>query len=335
MFERFTERARKVMALANREAQRLGCEYIGTEHMLLGLLIEGEGVGANVLKSLGVDLKAAREKVEALSKAKGEKTERNRLPVTPRAKKATEYAIQEARRIGHNYIGTEHLLLGLLRSDEGLAAAVLRELGVNLDAARQAVLKLVNAGREEARQLEVERLNEELSEPGLHVNVEIKARCSDLDRARAALKEMSADFLGTDHQTDTYFRVPRGRLKIREGTIENSLIHYDRPDLPGPKEAMVHLCPLSQSEVVKDTLARALGVLVTVRKSREIYYANNVKIHVDAVDGLGAFVEIEAHGRSDEANVASLRKQCEAVMERFGIGEADLIDRGYSDMLLG
>jgi len=146
MFERFTERARKVMALANQEAQRFNHEYIGTEHILLGLLKEGSGVGPNVLKNLGVDLHKVRMEVEKRVKPGPEMVTMGRLPQTPRAKKVLEYAMEEARNLNHNYIGTEHLLLGLLREENGVAAQVLTGLGLKLDEVREEVLKLLGAG---------------------------------------------------------------------------------------------------------------------------------------------------------------------------------------------
>ncbi|MEQ8318185.1 MAG: ATP-dependent Clp protease ATP-binding subunit [Phycisphaerales bacterium] len=148
MFERFTDRARKVMGLANQEAQRLNHEYIGTEHILLGLVKEGSGVGANVLKNLDVDLRKVRLEVEKLVKAGPEMVTMGKLPQTPRAKKVIEYAIEEARSLNHNYVGTEHLLLGLLREQDGVAAQVLRNLGLKLDEVREEVLNLLGASGE-------------------------------------------------------------------------------------------------------------------------------------------------------------------------------------------
>ncbi|MCZ6655139.1 MAG: AAA family ATPase, partial [Planctomycetota bacterium] len=146
MFERFTDRARKVMALANQEAQRFNHEYIGTEHVLLGLVKEGSGVGANVLKNLDVDLRKVRLEVEKLVKSGPEMVTMGKLPQTPRAKKVIEYAIEEARNLNHNYVGTEHLLLGLLREQDGVAAQVLMNLGLKLDEVREEVLNLLGAG---------------------------------------------------------------------------------------------------------------------------------------------------------------------------------------------
>ncbi|MBM4108511.1 MAG: ATP-dependent Clp protease ATP-binding subunit [Phycisphaerae bacterium] len=148
MFERFTDRARKVMALANQEAQRLNHEYIGTEHILLGLVKEGSGVGANVLKNLDVDLRKVRLEVEKLVKPGPEMVTMGKLPQTPRAKKVIEYAIEEARNLNHNYVGTEHLLLGLLREHDGVAAQVLMNLGLKLEDVREEVLNLLGAGTE-------------------------------------------------------------------------------------------------------------------------------------------------------------------------------------------
>jgi ATP-dependent Clp protease ATP-binding subunit ClpC len=148
MFERFTDRARKVMALANQEAQRFNHEYIGTEHILLGLVKEGSGVGANVLKNLDVDLRKVRLEVEKLVKAGPEMVTMGKLPQTPRAKKVIEYAIEEARNLNHNYVGTEHLLLGLLREHDGVAAQVLRNLNLKLEEVREEVLNLLGASGE-------------------------------------------------------------------------------------------------------------------------------------------------------------------------------------------
>ncbi|MEY3024897.1 MAG: hypothetical protein RJA16_1723 [Planctomycetota bacterium] len=152
MFERLTDRARKVMALANQEAQRFNHEYIGTEHILLGLVKEGSGVGANVLKNLGIDLRKVRLEVEKLVKSGPEMVTMGKLPQTPRAKKVIEYAIEEARNLNHNYVGTEHLLLGLLREHDGVAAQVLLNLGLKLEEVREEVLNLLGAGVENEEQ---------------------------------------------------------------------------------------------------------------------------------------------------------------------------------------
>jgi len=148
MFERFTDRARKVMQLANQEAQRFNHEYIGTEHILLGLIKEGSGVAANVLKNLEIDLRKIRQEVEKLVQSGPDMVTMGKLPQTPRAKKVIEYSMEEARNLGHNYVGTEHILLGLLREQEGVAAQVLMNLGLKLEEVREEVLNLLGHGME-------------------------------------------------------------------------------------------------------------------------------------------------------------------------------------------
>ncbi len=148
MYERFTDRARKVMQLANQEAQRFNHEYIGTEHVLLGLIKEGSGVAANVLKNLDVDLRKIRLEVEKLVQSGPDMVTMGRLPQTPRAKKVIEYSMEEARNLNHNYVGTEHILLGLLREQEGVAAQVLMNLGLKLEEVRDEVLNLLGHGLE-------------------------------------------------------------------------------------------------------------------------------------------------------------------------------------------
>ncbi len=150
MYERFTDRARKVMQLANQEAQRFNHEYIGTEHILLGLVKEGSGVAANVLKHLDVDLRKIRLEVEKVVQSGPDMVTMGKLPQTPRAKKVIEYAMEEARNLNHNYVGTEHLLLGLIREQEGVAAQVLMNLGLKLEDVREEVLNLLGHGTEGA-----------------------------------------------------------------------------------------------------------------------------------------------------------------------------------------
>ncbi len=154
MYERFTDRARKVMQLANQEAQRFNHEYIGTEHVLLGLVKEGSGVAANVLKRLDVDLRKIRLEVEKIVQSGPDMVTMGKLPQTPRAKKVIEYAMEEARNLNHNYVGTEHLLLGLLREQEGVAAQVLMNLGLKLEDVREEVLNLLGHGVEGGEQTE-------------------------------------------------------------------------------------------------------------------------------------------------------------------------------------
>ena len=145
MFDKFTDRARKVMALAREEAKRFNHEYIGTEHILLGLVKEGSGVAANVLQNLDIDLKKIRMEVEKIVQSGPDLVSVGQLPFTPRVKKVLEYAMEEAKAMGHNYIGTEHQLLGLLREQEGVAAQVLLNLGVKLEGVREEVIELLGS----------------------------------------------------------------------------------------------------------------------------------------------------------------------------------------------
>src|SRR5216683_2786455 len=143
MFERFTDRARRVVVLAQEEARTLNHNYIGTEHVLLGLIHEGEGVAAKALESLGISLEAVRQQVEEII-GQGQQAPSGHIPFTPRAKKVLELSLREALQLGHNYIGTEHILLGLIREGEGVAAQVLVKLGADLNRVRQQVIQLLH-----------------------------------------------------------------------------------------------------------------------------------------------------------------------------------------------
>ena len=169
-----------------------------------------------------------------------------------------------------------------------------------------------------------------------HVNIEIKARCEKPETVRQILEECSAEFIGVDHQVDTYFSVPNGRLKLRQGNIENSLIFYDRPNTCGPKRADVSLYRTDTpgGANLHETLTGALDVLVVVDKQREIYFIDNVKFHIDTVEQLGHFVEIEAIDESGTLNPEKLRTQCDYYINLFNITDADLINVSYSDLLL-
>ena len=146
MFERFTDRARRVVVLAQEEARMLNHNYIGTEHLLLGLIHEGEGVAARALESLGISLEAVRQQVEEII-GQGQQPPQGHIPFTPRAKTVLELSLREAQQLGHDYIGTEHILLGLIREgeDEGVAAQVLVRLGADLNRVRQQVIQLLHA----------------------------------------------------------------------------------------------------------------------------------------------------------------------------------------------
>jgi ATP-dependent Clp protease ATP-binding subunit ClpC len=150
-FDKFTERARRVLSLAQEEAQRFQHNYIGTEHLLLGLVREGEGVAAKVLLKLGVELEKVRDAVEYII-GRGDHVVLGEIGLTPRAKKVIELAVDEARRMNHHYIGTEHLLLGLVREGSGIAAGVLESLGVNLEKVRRTTLAVLGVSNQETVQ---------------------------------------------------------------------------------------------------------------------------------------------------------------------------------------
>ncbi len=151
MFERFTDRARRVVVLAQEEARMLNHNYIGTEHILLGLIHEGEGVAAKALESLGISLEAVRQQVEEII-GQGQQAPSGHIPFTPRAKKVLELSLREALQLGHNYIGTEHILLGLIREGDGVAAQVLTKLGADLNRVRQQVIALLHERQSEGRE---------------------------------------------------------------------------------------------------------------------------------------------------------------------------------------
>lgn len=167
-----------------------------------------------------------------------------------------------------------------------------------------------------------------------HINIEIKARTSNPDQIRNILKSLNADFKGIDHQIDTYFKITSGRLKLREGNIENCLIYYQRPNQAGPKQSDVTLFPTEPGSPIKALLTQALGVLAIVDKQREIYFIDNVKFHIDQVLGLGSFVEIEAIATDDKLTRDQLLDQCGHYQKLLNIQESDLLEESYSDMVL-
>ncbi|MHC4551832.1 MAG: class IV adenylate cyclase [Planctomycetota bacterium] len=169
-----------------------------------------------------------------------------------------------------------------------------------------------------------------------HVNIEIKARCGDSQRVRTILDDCSAEFIGTDHQVDTYFRTDRRRLKLRQGNIENSLIYYDRPDTAGPKRADVALYRTDGpgGSQLHEVLGKAMDVAVVVEKQRDIYFIDNVKFHIDQVEGLGSFVEIEAIDATGELGIDKLRQQCDYYIALLEIRPEDLVETSYSNLLL-
>src|SRR3990170_7233686 len=166
------------------------------------------------------------------------------------------------------------------------------------------------------------------------LNIEIKARSNKQDLIREILKAHRAEFKGVDHQIDTYFKVNSGRLKLREGNIENSLVHYDRENKEGPKQSNVTFYKSVDKSALKEILTKALGVLVVVDKSREIYFIDNVKFHIDSVKDLGTFVEIEAIDAEGSIGKDRLLEQCQYYLDLFKIKQENLISNSYSDLLL-
>ncbi|HEV2231769.1 MAG TPA: class IV adenylate cyclase [Terriglobia bacterium] len=165
------------------------------------------------------------------------------------------------------------------------------------------------------------------------VNFEFKARLKNDARVRAALRDLRARYIGTDHQVDTYFRVPVGRLKIREGRIENALIFYRRSNERRARQSKIEIMMLSRRNSIREILTAALGVLVVVDKRREIYFVGNVKIHLDRVRGLGKFAEVEAISR--EGSLVKIRNQARKFQKLFGITASDIVPQSYSDLILG
>ncbi|MGB2704252.1 MAG: class IV adenylate cyclase, partial [Chitinophagaceae bacterium] len=151
---------------------------------------------------------------------------------------------------------------------------------------------------------------------------------------RDYLVSNGADFKGVDEQTDTYFNVANGRLKLREGNIENNLIYYERSDQAGPKGSHFNLVKVEDAPGLKEVLAMANGIKVVVKKRREIYFIDNVKFHIDEVPGLGSFVEIEAGNRFEDIPQEKLEEQCAFYLKQFMIKSEDLVEVSYSDMLL-
>lgn len=169
----------------------------------------------------------------------------------------------------------------------------------------------------------------------MHIrNYEFKARIESIEQYEQQLLKLSPRFVGEDHQIDTYFNAPQGRLKLREGDIENALIHYDRQDLQGSKLSNVILYKHKPDVALKDILIRQLGIKVVVDKRRRIYFIDNVKFHLDRVAGLGTFLEVEAIDDSGRYTIEELKEQCDKYYEYFELNQQDLIEKSYSDLLL-
>ena len=168
----------------------------------------------------------------------------------------------------------------------------------------------------------------------MHINYEFKAKRDDTDQLEAILQNLSPKFAGTDHQVDTYFNIPNGRLKLREGNIEYSLIHYERKDSAGAKQSDVTLYHPVPDTALKQVLEKSLGILVVVDKKRKIYFIDNVKFHFDEVEGLGRFVEVEAIDKDGTIGIEKLKEQCNVYAHLFKLRKDEYIAGSYSDLLL-
>jgi len=232
-FDKFTDRARKVLTLAQDEAQRFNHNYIGTEHLLLGLVREGEGVAARVLENMNVELAKVRTAVEFII-GRGDRPVVGEVGLTPRAKRVIELAIDEARRLGHNYIGTEHLLLGLVREGEGIAAGVLESLGVNLDKVRHEVIRVLSQSSSAGPAQETKRASKTPTVDALGINLTDAARADKLDPVIGREKEIERviQILGrkTKNNPALIGEPGVGKTAIAEG-LAHRIVAGDVPDI--------------------------------------------------------------------------------------------------------
>ena len=165
-------------------------------------------------------------------------------------------------------------------------------------------------------------------------NFEFKVKVDEIEKYEKKLLTLNPTFKGLDHQIDTYFNAQHGRLKLREGNIENSLINYDRENILGSKESQIILYQHEPNVALKNILTRQLGVKIKVDKKRKIYFIENVKFHFDVVENLGTFIEVEAIDSKEEFTIEELQKQCDKYFNFFELTEQNMIDKSYSDLIL-
>jgi len=165
-------------------------------------------------------------------------------------------------------------------------------------------------------------------------NFEFKVKADDLNKSEQKLLELKPFFKGEDHQVDTYYNVPKGRLKLREGKIENALIYYDRKNTSDAKQSDVLLYQHQAQQSLKEILSLLFGVKVIVEKRRKIYFIDNVKFHLDTVNDLGTFIEVEAIDETGEIGIQKLKEQCDKYFSFFGFDFSDYVNCSYSDLLL-
>jgi predicted adenylyl cyclase CyaB len=165
-------------------------------------------------------------------------------------------------------------------------------------------------------------------------NVEFKAKVDNLEQYENKLQSLNPRFVGLDHQIDTYFNAQVGRLKLREGSIENALINYDRENSLGSKESHIILYQHEPNAALKTILTRQLGVKIIVDKKRKIYFIDNVKFHFDTVENLGTFIEVEAIDNSEAFTLEELKEQCDNYRDFFELTEQNMIEKSYSDLIM-
>ena len=165
-------------------------------------------------------------------------------------------------------------------------------------------------------------------------NFEFKAKVDNIEKYESRLLTLNPVFIGLDHQIDTYFNTQQGRLKLREGDIENSLINYDRENFSGSKESHIILYQHEPNVALKNILTRQLGVKIIVDKRRKIYFIDNVKFHFDIVENLGTFIEVEAIDDKAEFTIEELKCQCDKYFDFFELSKQNIIDKSYSDLLM-
>lgn len=167
-----------------------------------------------------------------------------------------------------------------------------------------------------------------------HLNIEFKAKANNIEALEEKLLSLNPQFIGEDHQKDTYYNVNTGRLKLREGNIENALIWYQREDVGGAKQSDILLYKHAPDDALKNILNKVHGVKIIVDKIRKIYFVENVKFHFDRVEGLGTFVEVEAIDRNGEIGIEKLKEQCNFYINFLEIKTEDFMKKSYSDMMM-
>ena len=298
-FDKFTDRARKVLTLAQDEAQRFNHNYIGTEHLLLGLVREGEGVAARVLENMNVELPKVRTAVEFII-GRGDRPVVGEVGLTPRAKRVIELAIDEARRLGHNYIGTEHLLLGLVREGEGIAAGVLESLGVNLDKVRHEVIRVLSQSSSVGPAQETKRSSKTPTVDALGINLTDAARAGKLDPVIGREKEIERviQILGrkTKNNPALIGEPGVGKTAIAEG-LAHRIVAGDVPDILLNKRVLT----LDIGSLVAGTKYRGEFEERLKKIIEELRNTNDAVLFIDELHtlvGAGA-----AEGAIDAANI--------------------------------